>query len=104
MNELDYSDPNLYALASSRMENGESVAIRVRSKSANTVKKAIDLDAKYFLLRQEGKNDRLLLARFGWYAFRTPTLWGVLNKARILEADVSTRSEGNELIITIKQT
>jgi hypothetical protein len=101
MTEFDYMEPELYSLAGSKLEQHESVSIRVRQKSADAVRKAIDLDAQYFSLRQEGKNNRILLFKFGWYAFRTPMLWGLLNKARILDAALSTRREGRDLIITI---
>lgn len=65
-------------------------------------RQAISLDAKYFASRQAGKNDRLLLAQFGWYTIRTPSLWGVLNKARLINLEVNTHEENGELLLTIK--
>lgn len=102
MIELDHVDSDLYSKATAALENRETLIIRVRQKSSEAVKKAISLDAKYFALRQAGKNDRLLLAQFGWYAIRTPSLWGVLNKARLMNLDVNTYEENGELFLTIK--
>ena len=102
MTDLDHVDSDLYSKATAALENRETLTIRVRRKSAEAVKKAISLDAKYFALRQAGKNDRLLLAQFGWYAIRTPSLWGVLNKARLMNLDVNTYEENGELFLTIK--
>ena len=103
MTELDYLDPNLHSSATEIFEKGEALRIRVRRKSAEAVKKAILLDTKYFALRQRGKNDRILLAKFGWYAIRTPFLWGVLNKARLMNLDIATTEENGELLLTINK-
>ena len=102
MTELDYLDPNLHSLATEIFEKGEALRIRVRSKSAEAVKKAMLLESKYFALRERGENNRLLLAKFGWYAMRTLTLWSVLNKARLMNLDVVTAEENGELLLSIK--
>ena len=101
MIELDYLDKQFDAQARAALEKGETVGIRVPSGSAASVKKALPLYSDYFALRQKGKRDRILLAKFGWYGIRTPTLWCVIIKAKLMNRDISMHERGGELFLTI---
>ena len=100
MTELDYLDRDLYSLANKSFEREETLRIRVARRSTKAVRSAMKLDSEYCALRESGKNDRILLAKFAWYAIRIPILWGVLNKARLMNLDIATTEENGELLIT----
>ena len=101
MTELDYLDPKLLDFATTTLEKGGSLSIRVPAKLSARVKNALVLHHKYFSLRKKGKRDRLVLMKFGWHAMRTPTLWVVLNKAEILGIEIATYERDGDLLIVV---
>jgi hypothetical protein len=102
MVELNHKNPNLYKTASNMLQNGEILSIYIDDKSASIVRRARVLHYKYYNGRKYGKNDRCLLAKFGWYAIRTPQLWGVLNLADITNAKISTEECAQGFFIIIE--
>ena len=101
MIELDYVDKQFDVLAAAALDKGDPIVVPLPAKSAASIKKALLLYSSYFDLRQKGKRDRILLVRFGWYGIRTPTLWGVIFKAKLMGREVSTYEIADQSFLTI---
>ena len=99
--EINYSTTDLYSEASEAMERREVILIRVKQRAVPEVSGALRLYTEYFSEKAQGRKSLLLLLRFGWYAVRIPALWGVLNKAEIIGANVTTTLAGTDLLIRI---
>lgn len=101
MLELDFSSPDFFTVASEAIERGEAVLIRVKADGAPAVSAAVSVYKQYFSDKARGARSIFQLLRFGWYGIRTPALWGVLNKADLIGARVTTHMDGSELILQI---
>lgn len=99
--QLAHTDPDLYAKGSDAVERGDPLLIRVTGPAVHTVTQANHWFDAYMRQKAQGRKNRLLLLKFGWYGVRIASLWGVLNAAELRGAEVLMTRDGPALLITI---
>lgn len=99
--EIGYGQANFLPAALAALDEKTDVVIVVPPRLADTVQRAKVLHDDYFAARGNGERSLRLLLRFGFHGFRTPSLWGVLNKAELKGRVITLERNDRGLVITL---
>lgn len=97
---IEYGAKDFEKVAWKAIDERQPVQIVVRDGKRGAVKKALDLYRQYFDGRRKGVKDRSLWFKFGYYAIRMPTFWGIYNHAELARAQVVSDEQGDSLLIS----